>query len=325
MRVRCEWGVPATDRLSTQSGSCLLGGFWVSKTAGPIFAVFNIVIVDVVRRSRKRFPIPRTVWCSQRIVSMRLMRLGHTKRRHSCGLPTKTLKWHLQMSYAPSWVHTSSRNSRHVRAIPWRSATYRQRPAPWPRARTGARTATLPWWGGRGAGKGVPPPLPQRRRPTAVVQRPRAGSSPRRAARLRAAGGAADTAHRRARGIDRRALGASTAPADGVSNRQRAAVTEPGAQARSPAGHRGRFEPRKTLRAVAARNSGRRGPAAPPPGGGRGAGAVRVQWPLWQDSPSQPRNSIRCSRHRDTSNADTPSDHWRHECRLPPLKWRASL
>jgi len=38
-----------------------------------------------------------------------------------------------------------------------RSATHRlwaRRPAPWPRARTGARTATLPRWGGRGAGKG---------------------------------------------------------------------------------------------------------------------------------------------------------------------------
>jgi len=29
----------------------------------------------------------------------------------------------------------------------------------------GARTATLPWWGGRRAGKGVSPPPPQRRRP----------------------------------------------------------------------------------------------------------------------------------------------------------------
>jgi len=28
-------------------------------------------------------------------------------------------------------------------------------------------------------------------------------------------------------------------------------------------------------------------------GGGWGAGAVRAMWPLWQDSPSQPRNSIR--------------------------------
>jgi len=28
-------------------------------------------------------------------------------------------------------------------------------------------------------------------------------------------------------------------------------------------------------------------------GGGRGAGTVRALWPLWQDSPSQPLNSIR--------------------------------
>jgi len=48
-----------------------------------------------------------------------------------------------------------------------------------------------------------------------------------------------------------------TAPLGGVSNRRRAAATEDGAQARSPAGHRGRVEPRKSLRAVAARNSGR--------------------------------------------------------------------
>jgi len=145
-----------------------------------------------------------------------------------------------------------------------RSATHRhraRRPAPWPRARTGARTATLPRRGGRGAGKRVPPPPSQRRRPAAVAQRPRAGSSPRRAARLRAAGGPANTAHGRAGGSTGARLGASTAPVDGVSNHRRAAATEAGAQARSPAGHRGRFEPRKSLRAVAARNSGRRGRA----------------------------------------------------------------
>jgi len=58
-----------------------------------------------------------------------------------------------------------------------------------------------------------------------------------------------------------------TVPVDVVSNRRRAAATEDGAQARSPAGHRGRFEPRKTPRAVAARNSGRWGRAGgqPPP------------------------------------------------------------
>jgi len=91
-----------------------------------------------------------------------------------------------------------------------RSAMHRQRArrlAPWPRARPGARTATLPWRGGRGAGKGGPPPLPQRRRPAGVAQRPRAGPSPRRAAHLRTVGGAADTVHGWAGGIDRRAKG----------------------------------------------------------------------------------------------------------------------
>jgi len=50
-----------------------------------------------------------------------------------------------------------------------------------------------------------------------------------------------------------------TVPRDGVRIRRRAAATEAGAQARSTAGHRGRFEPRKSLHAVAARNSGRWG------------------------------------------------------------------
>jgi len=62
--------------------------------------------------------------------------------------------------------------------------------------------------------------------------------------------------------------GASTAPVHGVSNRRRATATEAGAQARSPACHRGRFEPRKLLRAVAARNSGRRGGAGGQPQSG---------------------------------------------------------
>jgi len=89
-----------------------------------------------------------------------------------------------------------------------RSATHRhraRRPAPWPRAHMGTRRVTFPWWGRRGARKGVPPLTPQRRRPAGVAQRPRAGPSPRRAAHLHAAGGAADTAHGRAGGIDRRA------------------------------------------------------------------------------------------------------------------------
>jgi len=84
-----------------------------------------------------------------------------------------------------------------------RSATHRSRPAPWPRARTGARAATLPWRGGRGAGKAVPLPQPRRRRPAGVVQRLRVGPSPRRAAHLRAA----DKAHGRADGIDHGATG----------------------------------------------------------------------------------------------------------------------
>ena len=52
-----------------------------------------------------------------------------------------------------------------------------------------------------------------------------------------------------------------TAPLGGVSNRRRAAATEAGAQARSAAGHRGHFDPRKWLRAVAPLNSGRWGAA----------------------------------------------------------------
>jgi len=48
-----------------------------------------------------------------------------------------------------------------------------------------------------------------------------------------------------------------TARPDGVSNRRRAAATDAGAQALSPVGHRGRVEPRKSLRVVAPRNSGR--------------------------------------------------------------------
>jgi len=53
----------------------------------------------------------------------------------------------------------------------------------------------------------------------------------------------------------------STAPLDGVRKCLRAAATEAGSQARSDAGHRGRVEPQKSPRAVAARNSGRRGGA----------------------------------------------------------------
>ena len=52
-----------------------------------------------------------------------------------------------------------------------------------------------------------------------------------------------------------------TAPLDGFRSRRRVAATKAGEQARSPAGHRGRVEPQKSLRAVAARNSGRLGGA----------------------------------------------------------------
>ena len=75
-----------------------------------------------------------------------------------------------------------------------RSAEHRhraRRPAPWPRARTGAHTATMPWRSGRAAAKGVPLPPPQRRWPASVARRPREGPSLRRAAHLRTASGAA--------------------------------------------------------------------------------------------------------------------------------------
>jgi len=91
-----------------------------------------------------------------------------------------------------------------------RSAAHRhraRRPARWPRARSGARTATLPWWEGCGEGKGVLHPPLQRLRPAGDARRPRAGPSLRRAAHLRTAGGAADTADGRACGTDRRAMG----------------------------------------------------------------------------------------------------------------------
>jgi len=65
---------------------------------------------------------------------------------------------------------------------------------------------------------------------TGVAQRLRAGPSPRRAARLRAAGGAADTAHRRAGGRPLLDGMPPTAQVDSVCNRQRAAATEAGAQ-----------------------------------------------------------------------------------------------
>jgi len=118
----------------------------------------------------------------------------------------------VHFKYHPSGCHnryTRACNTLAFRAVA-RSATHRhwaRRPAPWPRACAWARTATLPWWGGRRAGKGVPPPPPQRRRPAGVARCPRAGPSLRRAAHLHTAGEVADKAHGRAGGIDRRATG----------------------------------------------------------------------------------------------------------------------
>jgi len=54
---------------------------------------------------------------------------------------------------------------------------------------------------------------------------------------------------------------ALTTPLDGVRNRRQAAATKAGAQARSPAGHRGPVEARMSLRAVSGSNLGRWGGA----------------------------------------------------------------
>jgi len=71
-------------------------------------------------------------------------------------------------------------------------------------------------------------------------------------------GGRGGRHHARAGGSDRtpRDVAPLTARLEGVRNRRRAAATEASAQERSPAGHCVRVEPRKSLRAVAARNSG---------------------------------------------------------------------
>jgi len=130
-----------------------------------------------------------------------------------------------------------------------RSATHRQRarrPAPWPRARTGARKATLPWRGGasggeRGAAAATAAAAARRRGAT-----PMGGAvTPPRSAPAHGQDGAW------AGEWDRppRDGAPQTAPVDGVSNRRRATATEAGAQARSPAGHRARVGPRQSLRA----------------------------------------------------------------------------
>ena len=132
--------------------------------------------------------------------------------------------------------------------------------------RTAARTATLPWRGARGVGKGVPPPAPQGGGPPASRD---AHESSRHSAAQRTCARRTGRSIRRTRGrVGPTARdGASlTAPLDGVRNRRRAAATEGGAQARSPAGHRGRVGPWKSLSAVSRRNSvgaGGQGPSGP--------------------------------------------------------------
>ena len=123
-----------------------------------------------------------------------------------------------------------------------RSATHKyrvSRPAPWPRARMGARAATLPWPVECGAGNGAPPPPPP---PEARQHRatPTGGAvTPPRSTPARGRDGA------RAGGCYRSPCDGPplTVPRDGVRNRRRAAATEAGAQARSPASHRRRVQP----------------------------------------------------------------------------------
>jgi len=113
------------------------------------------------------------------------------------------------------------------------------------------------WGGERGAAAATAVGAARRRGATRTGG---AGTPPRSAP---ARGGRGGRHGARAGGWDRppRDGAPLTAPVDGVSNRRRAAATEARAQARSPEGHRGRFEPRTSLRAVAARNSVRWGGA----------------------------------------------------------------
>ena len=108
------------------------------------------------------------------------------------------------------------------------------------------------WGGERGAAAATTAAAARRRRAT-----PTGGAvTPPRSAP--AHGGRGGRHGARAGGWDRppRDGAPLTAPLDGVRHRRRAAATEAGAKARSRAGHRGRVEPRKSLRVVAARNSG---------------------------------------------------------------------
>jgi len=121
----------------------------------------------------------------------------------------------------------------------------------------------------REAGKGVPPPPPQRRVPAGVARRPQDGQSLRRAAHLRTAGTAADTAHAWAGGFDRTRRGASNSAARwlqkprtsrGNKSRRAGTVTRGSSWAC--------LTPEVTAR-------GRRAQLGAV-GGGRGAGAVRA-------------------------------------------------
>jgi len=117
--------------------------------------------------------------------------------------------------------------------------------------------AGITWSGERGAAAATAAAAARRRRAT-----PKGGAvTPPRSVPAHGKRGGRHGA--RAGGWDRlpRDGAPLTAPLDCVKNCRRAAATEAGAQARSLAGHRGRVEARKSLRAVAARNSGRWGGA----------------------------------------------------------------
>jgi len=157
-------------------------------------------------------------------------------------------------------------DSRHLRAIPWPSGRWRARrridtgrPAGSMAASTHGGTCSHvavaggAWGGERGAAAAAAAAVARRRGAT-----PTGGAvTPPRSAPARGRDGA------RAGGWDRppRDGVPLTVPRDGVRNRRLAAATAAGAQARSPAGHRGLVEPRKSLHVVAARNSGRWGGA----------------------------------------------------------------
>jgi len=157
-------------------------------------------------------------------------------------------------------------NSRHLRAIPWPSGRWRARRCIDTGKPAGSMTASTHggtrshvamaggvWAGERGAAAAAAAAVARRRGAT-----PTGGAvTPPRSAPARGRNGA------RVGGWDRppRDGALLPVPRDGVRNRRRAAATKAGAQARSPAVHRGRVEPRKSLHVVAARNLGRLGGA----------------------------------------------------------------